>query len=147
MNDVEEDVFSDSGLSKKVSDHERVIRFFKDSNSYNSRFVKAQAFLPRPNHHTQHLEVSVFRDQSEDIEYWKQRNKEILSNSQLHGFARISVRSIRMFDLELDADDTPPAHANIIQWPIDSDLTLQKAIHKQIAQKLASNAERILYSA
>ena len=146
MNEERMEVFFHTGLSVEVSDSEFVVRFLKDSNQYNAKSVKHQAFSPRQNSKTGRWEVSVFRYRGESKEFWKERNQEISSKTTYHGFAKLNVGKIRSINLEVEADDTPPAHANIIGWQTLEDKTLNKSLQMSLSQKLANFSEKILYS-
>jgi hypothetical protein len=40
----------------------------------------------------------------------------------------------------IQADEPPPRHANIVEWPVDADPDLQKARQKEIALAIASQS-------
>ena len=52
----------------------------------------------------------------------------------LYGWAEVSVAHVEATGLEINPDDTPPRHANIIGWPAE------KHEKKQIAIDLAAEA-------
>ena len=144
MLDENLEIFQDSKLLKKVSENEFVIRFLKDSNQFSTTGVKHQAFTPKQNKSTGRLEVSVFRYQNESLEYWRERSLQI--NSKIpYGYAKLKVVNVRSLDLDVEADDTPPAHANIIKWPIYEDNTINKAKQTNLLQALAHSSEKVLY--
>ncbi len=50
---------------------------------------------------------------------------------RLHGWGKITLTDIEAVDLEIDRDDNPLGHANVVRWPED------RADRKATSQKLA----------
>ncbi len=139
--------FPDSGLPRFVGNEETLIRFFRDRSTFNATRVLPRAFQPAMSKKRFRFEVSVFRERGEEVDYWRNRNKEILPNQSQYGFAKIRASTIRNLKVEIEADDTPVAHANIIGWPLKEDHTLDKAMVNILTQEMAAKSEKVLYAA
>ena len=90
--------------------------------------------MPPPN-----LQLSIFRIKDlKDPEIWEIGIKQVVEKMKqpknLHGRADIKAVDIFDVDLQIEPDNTPPRHANIINWPD------QKEKVKSIAQELAAKA-------
>ncbi len=57
---------------------------------------------------------------------------------ELHGLADIKVSQVKEVNLEVDPDDNPPRHANLIGWPEE------KHRQKLVAAELAARAKLVL---
>ena len=88
-------------------------------------------------------ETSVFRHGSEPREnLWAIGNTHAAQGRNIHGAAIIKARDVRMIQLEAIAEEPPPKHAAIRNWPwIENDPELQKAQQKELANLLASKAD------
>jgi hypothetical protein len=128
----------ESGLSEQVANEEKLARFLTSQSQFNSTMVKPSAFLPEPNT----WETSVFRcsgEQPEDL--WAVGHKYAAQGRNLHGAAIFEAGSVRAFRLHVIADEPPPKHAAIRNWPqVRDDPERQKAQHKELAILLASKA-------
>jgi len=130
-----------SGLPDHVDDQENVSRFLTSSSQFNSTMVKPSAFLPNPIHRN----ASVFRIDNEPERLRKVWQETTSGERQLKGLAIVRVAEVRRVQLEILADEPPPAHANIEGWPwIESDPELQKARQKDLATQVASCAQLVL---
>jgi len=106
--------------------------FNKSQFSSSNKRVKYSVFIPPSNRR-----LSVFRstDLSEN-EVWEIGNAiGIERKLTLLARADIRVASVTKTGLEIDVDDIPPRHANIVGWPDeDSEIKLK-------AMELAENAQ------
>lgn len=59
-----------------------------------------------------------------------------------YGSGVLIAKAIREESLELDANEPPPRHADIVGWPELDDPDLTKAKHKELAAKLAQEASK-----
>ncbi len=50
----------------------------------------------------------------------------------------VSANTIFNFKLDFDPDDTPPRHANIINWPKD------RSEYRSVAQQITANSKHIM---
>jgi len=85
------------------------------------------------------LKLSVFRiDGISESEIWEIGLKEVIESMSeprsMHGRADIEAVNILKNNLQIDPDNTPPRHANIIGWPE------LKEEQKSIAQEIAAKA-------
>jgi len=63
------------------------------------------------------------------------------------GAAVVSAQAFREQQLDFEADDTPPRHADVIGWPWrEDDPEYGKSEQKLKAAVLAQKASRLLYS-
>ena len=131
-----------SGLSEFVADSEGLARFLKSRSQYNAKGVKHSAFLPNPKDQT----TSVFRHSGEPAsDLWRIGVEEEKSARTLYGAAIVLAEIVRNEKLAVTAEEPPPRHAVICDWPVDpSDPELQKAKHKEIALVIASQARLLL---
>ena len=103
--------------------------------------AKPAAFLPSP----KDRETSVSRHSPEPIEALWALGVEAVGNRPLYGAAIFKARAVRAAQLEVAADESPPRHAVIPNWPlIEGDPELQKADQKEKAALIASRAALIL---
>jgi hypothetical protein len=131
-----------SGLPELVADEENLARFLTQSSQFNSTMVKPAAFLPNP----KDWETSVSRHGPEPREgLWELGAEAVAAGGRsLHGAALLKARAVRDAPLEVAADEPPPRHAVICNWPIETDPDLRKAKHKELAIRLASAAGKPL---
>ena len=99
--------------------------------------VKYQAFMPPPN-----LKLSVFRTSNlSNSQIWE-IGRQIASSQcpprNLYGRADLQALEVLKCGLQIDPDDNPPRHANIIGWP------QEKSEQKLKAMKLAEAAKLVL---
>jgi len=131
-----------SGLPEEVADGESLTRFLTQSGHYNSVGPKPSAFLPSPKTRN----TSIFRIGNDPVAVcgaWEQHASE--SDRTLRGYAVFQAGDARSLSLDVVAEDPPPAHANLENWPwIEDDPDLQKAKQKEIAMGLVSKAELVV---
>jgi hypothetical protein len=137
------DYFIKSGrVPKEVNSQEFLARYIT-SKSWYSRVknrVKPRAFMPPIDR-----KLSVFRtDNLSEPEIWKIGLKNVIEKivrpTNLHGRADIQALSIIESNLQIEPDNTPPRHANIVGWPE------LKEEQKSIAQELAAKASLKLHT-
>src|SRR5436190_13807715 len=128
-----------SGLSEVVADQESLARFIASTGQYNSKGAKPLAFMPEPDAR----ETSVFRHSGEpQHELWAMGQEHAAFGRTIYGVAIITAQIIRAAGLEVFADEPPPKHAAMRNWPwSESDPELRKAQHKEIANVLASASQ------
>jgi len=131
-----------SGLPEEVADGESLTRFLTQSGHFNLVGAKPSAFLPSPKSRN----TSVFRIGNNPIAVrgaWGQQASE--SDRTLRGYAVFDAGVARSLSLDVVADDPPPAHANLENWPWhEDDPDFQKAKQKEIAMGIASKAELVV---
>lgn len=101
--------------------------------------LKYQAFMPR-SAHGRPLELSVFRvDGLSEEEIWTHARRYALPPGRnIHGRADVADKAIAASGrLQVDYDDSPPRHANVVGWPKERDEQLA------LAQDLASAARAV----
>ncbi len=127
-----------SGLPEIVSDDELISRFLTSRGShFNKTAVKQAAFIP--NRHNGRL--SVVRHPGEPVEEAQRIALDDFKLPKVHGVGVVSAEQIREERLDLDADDTPPRHADIIGWPwLEEDPEFGKSERKLKAIALAQKA-------
>ncbi|PYQ32078.1 MAG: hypothetical protein DMF56_02995 [Acidobacteria bacterium] len=59
---------------------------------------------------------------------------------KFHGAAVCKATVVRAQHLNVVADEPPPRHANVVEWPVHADPELQKARQKEIALVIASQS-------
>ena len=121
-------------LPGKVSQSESLARYLTHHKHYSSlnNSVKPAAFQPPPN-----LRLSVFRIDGLILEeVWEigRVNVAPLPGKDVYGFANIMASAVYKTHLDVDPDNNPPRHADIVQWP------QEKSERKSIAQELAAKA-------
>ncbi len=117
-----------------VQSDEILSRYIFDKNWYRSldQSVMYTAFMPR----SDDLHVSVFRTSGlGEPNVWsigERVGQE--SHRTLRGRGDIVAVEVRKQNLDIDPDNHPPRHANIVGWP------QEKHKRQEIAQVLASSA-------
>ena len=126
-----------SGLPEHVDDREDLARFLIQSNQFNATVVKPSAFLPNP----KDRETSVSRHGKVPADALWELGQMAAGARKLYGAAVFKAQAVRELKLEVLADEPPPRHAVICNWPwIADDRELQKAKQKELALVLASAA-------
>jgi len=126
-----------SGLPEHIDDEEDLARFLTQSNQFNSIMVKPSAFLP--DHKAR--ETSISRHGHTPLERLWEIGLVAAGNRKLYGAALFKARDVRTVQLEVIADEPPPRHAVIKNWPWpEIDPELQKAKQKELAASIASAA-------
>ncbi len=124
-------------LPSKVSPSESLARYLTQHNHYSTskNVVKPSAFQPPSN-----LRLSVFRIDGLILEeVWEIGRVNVVSTMPLpkenvYGFANIIASAVCEMDLDVDPDNNPPRHADIVGWP------QEKSERMLIAQELAARA-------
>jgi len=121
-------------LPSKVSPSESLARYLTHHNHYSTfnNVVKRYAFQPPPN-----LRLSVFRIDGLILEeVWKigRVNMAPLPGKDICGFANIMASAVYKAHLDVEPDNNPPRHADIVGWP------QEKSERMLIAQELAARA-------
>jgi hypothetical protein len=130
-----------SGLPEYVGDDESLARFLTQSNHFNQSGVKSVAFLPNP----KNGETSVFRHGDENpSSFWSIGQEHIPRDRTFHGVAIVKAHHVRAVILDVIAKEPPARHANIIDWPCDTDPEMEKAKRKDLANQIAQYAELLL---
>lgn len=128
-----------SGLPEHIDDEESLARFLTQSNQFNSFMAKPAAFLPNPKHRN----TSVFRAGNAPAQL-RQIWEALGSQRTLKAAAVCKAARIRANQLDVIAEEPPPAHANIENWPwLDNDPELQKAKQLELAGQIASATELV----
>jgi len=123
-----------SGLPETVADEEELARLLRSSGHFSSTVVKASAFIPAKDGKT-----SVIRHGAEPREeLWTLARLFLGPEIKFHGAAICKARSIREQLLDVVADEPPPRHGNIVNWPLNADAELQKAQQKELALAIAA---------
>ena len=133
-------------LPDKVNPSESLARYLTHHSHYNSlkNVVKPSAFQPPPD-----LHLSVFRiDGLAPKEVWKIGQANVINamsphGKSIHGFADIKASAVYETNLDVDPDNSPPRHANIIGWPEGPE---RKSNRKLLALELAARATLRLQS-
>jgi len=126
-------------LNSTVGPEESLGRYLqKGYYSSEKNSVKPQAFMPPPN-----LHLSVFRiDGLQWEEIWEIGQIKVMDAMpkprELRGIADVKALKVQENGLEIEPDNIPPRHANIIGWPEE------KEKQKMIAQGLAAEATLVL---
>ncbi|WP_420263729.1 hypothetical protein [Candidatus Magnetominusculus dajiuhuensis] len=111
----------------KVDTSENLTRFIFSKNDFRSsdEHVRYSAFMPPSN-----KLLSVFRIfDLADPEVWELGDKVgILRERTLLARADIKVSNVNDSGLDVDANDDPPRHANIVGWPEEKSEIKLKAI-------------------
>ena len=129
-------------IPKEINGQETIARYITSSRWYSreKNIVKPLTFMPPPD-----LKLSVFRiDNLSEPEIWKIGFEKVISKmiqpKNLHGRADIQALNILENNLQIEPDNTPPRHADIIGWPE------LKEEQKSIAQELAAKASLRLHT-
>jgi len=118
----------------KPMPNEPLARYIYSNRDFGAERVKRRAFMPRKKAETDRLETSIFRVfglSSEDV---IELSKLARQDKQAKAAAHHRVKHIHESSLELEADNTPERHANIIGWPEEKFEQLDRA------EKLASKS-------
>jgi hypothetical protein len=130
-----------SGLSETVSDDEDLARFLTQSSQFIATMPKPAAFLPSP----KDRETSVSRHSSEPRSILWEIGIAAAGKRKLYGAALFKAGAVRAAQLDVLADEPPPYHAVIRDWPWnETDPESQKAQQKEIANMIASQAVLLL---
>jgi hypothetical protein len=130
-----------SGLPSKVDDREELARFLTQSGHFNSLVVRPAAFLPNP----RDRETSVSRHGQEPADSLWALGRLAAEGRKLYGAGIFTAQAVRAVQLCVAADEPPPRHAVICNWPwVDDDPELQKAKQKELALSLSRAAGRPL---
>ena len=128
-----------SGLPEHVADTEPLSRFLTSDSQFTSAMAKPSAFMPGPSD----AKTSVFRQGSNPPQaLWETADREIGTIRRVRAAALLTAGAVRQAQLDVEAHEPPPRHANIIGWPsaaIDPDLT--RAQRMERALLLAQAAE------
>lgn len=129
------------GLADSVEDDEDLARYLTSSSLFNAVMVKPAAFLSSP----RNGETSVFRHGSEPrAALWHIGGQYAAGDRMLHGAAIVKARHVRAALLEIEANEPPPRHANIVGWAWSaSDPEMGKAERKEQAALIAQQAELV----
>ncbi|MEA2339578.1 MAG: hypothetical protein QOE82_3585, partial [Thermoanaerobaculia bacterium] len=106
--------------------------------------VKPAAFLPNPK---AQMTTSVSRHGAEPRDKLIQIGHGLRPDRTFHGAAIFTAAVVRGARLDAIADEPPPRHANIVQWPVNADPSLQKAAQIERALEIASMCRLILFDA
>lgn len=132
-----------SGLPENIADGESIVRFLTSSGYFNTSGAKDRAFLPNP----KDGKTSVSREGDCSSEKLKVSAADFFPDDRkLHGVGILKAKAIRETQLDLESEEPPPRHANIIKWPwVGNDPELLKAERKELAKVLASKAKTVLF--
>jgi hypothetical protein len=129
-----------SGLPDLVDDDEDLARFLTATSEFNRAGVRHSAFVPHKG------ERSVFRHGAEPRQILWQiaHTYGVALNRTLHGAAIVKARRVRDVQLDVEASEPPPRHANIIGWKwSEDDPDFGKAEQKEQALQIAEYAELV----
>jgi hypothetical protein len=128
-----------SGLPDIVADEEDLARFITSSGQYNAKGAKPSVFMPE----IEDRETSVFRHNGKPPdELWTVGEEHAAQGRTIRGAAIIKARDVRTAQLDVFADEPPPRHAAIRNWPwTEPDPDMRKAKHKELAILLAKDAQ------
>lgn len=131
-----------SGLPDTVGDEESISRFLTSRGHFNSSGVKPSGFLPNP----KDGKLSVARHNADSLKESEQLAREDFKLEKVYGVGVLKAAAVREENLDFEADDAPPRHANIVGWPwSETDREFGKSERKLIAAALAQKAKRLLY--
>ena len=130
-----------SSPAETVADDEDLARFLTSSGQFNSTMVKHSAFLPNPKDHA----TSVFRHGASPVDaLWRIGLEHAAVGRTLHGAAICKTRHVRSAKLEVQANEPPPLHADIVGWPVQpADPEMEKAQQKELAILVAQYAQLV----
>ena len=111
----------------RVEESEVLARFLPDSKMFSSNGVRSTAFMPRRG------SVSVFRVTGMDEMRIRGIGAAVLSIKPPKARAEIVAERVYTAGLQLDPDNTPEFHANIVGWPPDTAKDEQKLLALQLA--------------
>ena len=132
-----------SGLPDAIADEEDLARFLPSSSQFSvqKQILKPSAFLPS----SKDRETSVFRHGASPREALWAVGDVWLGGRTFHGAAIVKAGAVRAAALEVFAQEPPPRHAAIRNWPwLDNDPELEKAQQKERAVLIASKAVLVL---
>lgn len=133
-----------SGLPEVVGDGEPISRFMTHKSHCNTQVVKQAAFIPNLNNGR----LSVARHGAEPIEESERMAKSDYGLEKAFGVARLQAAEFRKVELDFEADDKPPRHADVVGWPWrEDDREFGKAERKAKAVALSLKADRIIFPA
>ena len=121
-------------LARELAPTVPLARFVTSSNHYRKGdlTVKPAAFIP-----FSYTELSVYQIQglaTEEVQQIGITHVGQPSGKNLYGHATIKVADVTDLPLEVNYDNSPPRHANIVGWPSE------KPEQKLLALKLAAKA-------
>lgn len=128
-----------SGLPSMVVDEEVLARFITSESHFNLKGTKPTAFMPE----IEARETSVIRHNGNPLdELWAIGEAHVAQGRTIYGAAFIKAKKIRERELDVIADEPPPRHAAIRNWPwVEPDQDLRKAKHKELAILLAADSD------
>lgn len=130
-----------SGLNASVANEETLARFLTSSRQFNTLGdVKGVAYMPNPRYQN----TSVYRRGEKDLDdLWSIADEQIQGRT-VHGVAFSQAADVRSVGLDVEAEEPPAYHANIVKWPFGGrDPKLDKAEQKELAAVMASQAELV----
>ena len=130
-----------SGLPDYVADEEDLARFLTQSSHFTLLMAKPAAFLP--SHKDRETSVSRHGTAPSDALWWL--GLEAAGNRPLYDAAIFRAHTARAAQLEVAADEPPPRHAVLRNWPwVEDDPELQRAAQKEKALLIARDAALVL---
>ena len=133
-----------SGLPELVGDEEDLARFLTQSSHFNSKMAKPAALLPSP----KDRETSVSRYGTVPLEGLWKLGLEAARARPLYGAAIFKARTVRNAELQVVADEPPPRHAVLRNWPWnDNDQQLQKAAQIEKALLIVRESSLVMHPA
>lgn len=131
----------ESGLPHRVGDDEDLARFLTQSRHFSSNGVKPVAFVPNPKDKAK----SVYRHGAEPEDRLWDIGLKRLEGAKLYGAAVVKAGKVRAAELEVEADEPPPRHANLVGWPwYEGDPQREKSEQRQLAILVAQQATLLL---
>lgn len=131
-----------SGLPECVEDNEPISRFLTSKSHFSTTAVKQAAFLPN----RKNGRLSVARHSGDPV---AESARIALEDFQLQGTRGVAVLAAKAFreeNLDFEADDTPPRHADVVGWPWrEDDPEFGKSEQKLKAAALAQKASKVIY--
>jgi hypothetical protein len=121
----------------RVGETELLARFLPDSKMFSSNGVRSSAFMPR------HGSTSVFRVSGMDETRIREIGTTVLPLKPPKARAELLAERVYAAGLELEPDNKPEFHANIVGWPPDATKDKQKLL----ALELASGSVLKMHSA
>ncbi len=122
-------------LQRSVQASDSIARFLTSKSHFSKQrcAVKPAAFLPPSN-----LRLSVFNvSDLDESDIWAIGREHVTGPRKrtLYGYGALKASSVFRVKLEIQADDTPPRHAEVCGWPTE------KSEQKLLALQLAQDAE------
>jgi len=116
-------------LPEVVADTENLTRFLTQSSHFNSFGAKPSVFLPNPRSRNTSI-FRIERDAGAVRQAWEAHAAG--AERVLRGYAVVIASDVRSQSLEIVAEEPPPAHANLENWPwIEDDPELQEGEAKR----------------